>query len=142
MGEHGIRYLGRIVGPDLKGNPGMLYFKGGSDLRKDIGAGDGAGPDNEFAGYRFTSRGYFLFQLLDILEDCQCPRVKDIRFQGGHDGPSQPIEQLTVQSQLKVPDVFADGRLAGVEQLGGLGEAPVFIDRDEYFQMSGFDGST
>ena len=119
----------------------MLHFKGGGDLRKDIGAGNGAGPDNEFAGYRLAGRGDFFFQFFDILKDCQCPRVEDIRLQGGHDGPSQPIEQLTVQAQFKVPDMFADGGLAGVEQLGGLGEAPVFVDCNEYFQMSGFDGS-
>jgi hypothetical protein len=32
-------------------------------------------------------------------------------------------------------------RLAGVELFGGLGETPCFIDGDEYFKMSSFDGS-
>jgi hypothetical protein len=35
--------------------------------------------------------------------------------------------------------MLADCRLAGVQQFGSLGETPVFVDGDEYFQVSCFD---
>ncbi len=34
--------------------------------------------------------------------------------------------------------MFADGGLTGEELLGGLGEAPVPVNRGEYFQVSSF----
>ena len=36
--------------------------------------------------------------------------------------------------------MLADGRLAGMQQLGGLGKALVFVDCNKNLQMSGFDG--
>ena len=59
--------------------------------------GDGAGPDDEFPGYGLARRGDLFFQFFEILQDCQCPRVKDIRLQGGHDGAAEPIKKLTFQ---------------------------------------------
>jgi hypothetical protein len=38
-------------------------------------------------------------------------------------------------------NMLTDGGLAGVQQFGGLGEAPVLVDGNEYFQVSCFDGS-
>jgi hypothetical protein len=37
--------------------------------------------------------------------------------------------------------MLADRGLAGVQLFGGLGEASVLVNGDEYFQVSSFDGS-
>ncbi len=110
----------------------------GGQPRQDVGAGNGAGGNDNRAGDVLADGGELIFEFFQVIEDRQGPRVEEIRLEGGDDRPAEAVEKPAVEPIFEIADVFADRRLAGVELFGGPGEASVFIDSDEYFQVSSF----
>ena len=121
--------------------PGYLALKEEASLGMMIFAGDGAGADDQLPGHPLAGSRQFILELAQVLEDGQGLGVEDLCLEGGHDRTAQAIEEFAVEPCLQVVDMLADRRLAGVQLFGGLGEASVLVNGDEYFQVSCFDGS-
>ena len=140
MTKHGVRNFSRVVYPDLKRKSRVLDLKGGCFFWQDIGARDCACANYQFSGYCLPRGGDIFLKFANILKDGDGARVKDVRLSRRHYGATKTVEETAFELKFQVANVLADGWLTGMQQLGGLGETFVLVDRGKYLQMSCFYG--